>query len=535
MSNYVQSTNFATKDALPSGDPLKIVKGTEINTEFANIAIAVATKLDSTAGVITDATINNSTIGATTPSTGAFTTLSASGDATLSGTTTISGDATLSGITTIDNAVLPVIDNIKLGYATTATAAGTTTLTVDSPYQQYFTGSTTQTIVLPDVTTLALGLGYSIANKSTGVLTVQSSGLNAIINIPSQATVTFTCILITGTTAASWAYAFDGSANIPYKEVTTVSASVATNALTLTLSPGTLDFRSSTLSSGNTVTRAIPASISVVVSNGSTLGTANAVESTLAVLAIDNAGTVELAVVNASAGTLDERFLISTVAEGGLGAADSGTVIYSTTARTLVAFRIVGFVTSTQATAGAWVTAPSRVSGMGGNIPAPKIDILNSATAIATTSGTSVDFSGIPSWVKRITVMFNGVSTSGTSPILLRLGTGSTPTYVATGYNSYGAALGNTSVNGVIDATGVLLCPAPVAAYTYSGSFTLANLTANTWSGNGFFGSGVAAAAGAGQLGSGGNPLAAALTAIRITTLNGTDTFDAGEINILYE
>ena len=46
MSNYTQSTNFATKDALPSGDPLKIVKGTEINTEFANIAVAVATKAD---------------------------------------------------------------------------------------------------------------------------------------------------------------------------------------------------------------------------------------------------------------------------------------------------------------------------------------------------------------------------------------------------------------------------------------------------------------------------------------------------------
>lgn len=48
MSNYTQSTNFATKDSLPSGDPLKIVKGTEINTEFANIAIAVATKADVT-------------------------------------------------------------------------------------------------------------------------------------------------------------------------------------------------------------------------------------------------------------------------------------------------------------------------------------------------------------------------------------------------------------------------------------------------------------------------------------------------------
>jgi hypothetical protein len=53
MSNYVQSTNFATKDALPSGDPLKIVKGTEINTEFNNIAVAVATKADSASPTFT--------------------------------------------------------------------------------------------------------------------------------------------------------------------------------------------------------------------------------------------------------------------------------------------------------------------------------------------------------------------------------------------------------------------------------------------------------------------------------------------------
>ena len=53
MSNYVQSTNFATKDALPSGDPLKIVKGTEINTEFNNIAVAVATKADSNSPTFT--------------------------------------------------------------------------------------------------------------------------------------------------------------------------------------------------------------------------------------------------------------------------------------------------------------------------------------------------------------------------------------------------------------------------------------------------------------------------------------------------
>jgi hypothetical protein len=528
VSNYVQSTNFATKDALSSGDPLKIVKGTEINTEFANIAIAVATKLDSTSGVITDATINNSTIGATTPSTGAFTTLSASGATTLSGAATISGAANLNGVTTIANAVLPVIDNIKLGYSTTATAAGTTTLTAASLYQQYFTGSSTQTIVLPVTSTLALGLGYSITNKSTGVLTVQSSGLNTIVTIPSQATVNFTCILITGTTAASWSYSFDGSANIPYKEVTTVSASVAVNALTLTLNPCTLDFRSSTLSSGSTVTREIPASISVVVSNGSTLGTTNAVESTLAILAIDNAGTVELAVVNAgSYGALDERLLISTVAEGGLGAADSGTVIYSTTARTLVAFRIVGFVTSTQATAGAWVTAPSRLSGMGGNIPAPQTVILNSATKIATTSGVAVDFTGIPSWVKRVTVMFSDVSTSGTSNILIQLQTSAG--FVSSGYRSSSVRFNGGALSESDASDGFLISINDAAGDLY-GTYTLATLDGTAWSGAGSstynvglitFGGGVV--------------LASALVGIRITTVNGTDTFDTGAINILYE
>lgn len=53
MSNYTQSTNFATKDALPSGDPLKIVKGTEINTEFNNISVAIATKADTVSPAFT--------------------------------------------------------------------------------------------------------------------------------------------------------------------------------------------------------------------------------------------------------------------------------------------------------------------------------------------------------------------------------------------------------------------------------------------------------------------------------------------------
>lgn len=151
-----------------------------------------------------------------------------------------------------------------------------------------------------------------------------------------------------------------------------ITASVADNALTITLNPTTLDFRDATLGSGTVNTRTVSAPISVVVSSGSTLGTASGVLSHLAVLAIDNAGTVELAVVNMVGGiNLDETGVINTTAEGGAGGANSATVVYSTTARTNVPYRVVGFIEFTQATAGTWATAPSRVQGAGGQSVIP--------------------------------------------------------------------------------------------------------------------------------------------------------------------
>jgi hypothetical protein len=146
-----------------------------------------------------------------------------------------------------------------------------------------------------------------------------------------------------------------------------ITASVGSNALTVTLNPTALDFRDATLGAGTINTRQIASAISVVVSSGSTLGSISGQQSTIAVLAIDNAGTIELAVVNLAGGVnLDESGVISTTAEGGAGAADSATVVYSTTARTNVPYRVVGFVNSTQATAGTWATAPSLIQGYGG-------------------------------------------------------------------------------------------------------------------------------------------------------------------------
>lgn len=152
----------------------------------------------------------------------------------------------------------------------------------------------------------------------------------------------------------------------PSAPIQSISASVAANALTISASALTLDFRSTTLGSG-TVTTVSGTPANLVISSGSTLGTLNAVQSDIVVLAINNAGTIELAAVNLAGGTqLDETNLISTTAEGGAGAADSATTIYSTTARSNVAYRVLGIIRSTQTTAGTWATAPSLIQGSGG-------------------------------------------------------------------------------------------------------------------------------------------------------------------------
>lgn len=103
-----------------------------------------------------------------------------------------------------------IVPSILTGYSTTATAAGSTTLTVASNYLQYFTGATTQTVVLPVTSTLTLGQEFLIVNNSTGLVTINSSGGNAIIILGASTSARVTCILISGTTAASWSASYKG-------------------------------------------------------------------------------------------------------------------------------------------------------------------------------------------------------------------------------------------------------------------------------------------------------------------------------------
>lgn len=158
------------------------------------------------------------------------------------------------------------------------------------------------------------------------------------------------------------------------------------------------------------------------------------------------------------------------------------------------------------------------------------IGTLNSGTAVASTSGTSIDFTGIPTGVRRITVMFSGVSTSGTSPVEIRLGTSGG--VESTGYLS--GANGITGTNTCfqqVSTTGVVIIGA-LAASTRQGQIQISNISGNIWSA---FGCIYRSDDGAVGSLSATKTLSGTLDRIRITTVGGTDTFDAGSINILYE
>ena len=157
---------------------------------------------------------------------------------------------------------------------------------------------------------------------------------------------------------------------------------------------------------------------------------------------------------------------------------------------------------------------------------------VNSGTAVASTSGTSIDFTGIPSWVKRITVMFSGVSTNGSSEVLIQLGTAGG--IQATGYLGAGVVV-TSAVAASNYSTGFLnFTNAEGASSVRHGSviLTLEDASSGAWSCQGSLAS---SAAGRFYGMAGSKTLSGTLDRVRITTVNGTDTFDAGSINILYE
>ena len=205
-----------------------------------------------------------------------------------------------------------------------------------------------------------------------------------------------------------------------------------------------------------------------------------------------------------------------TVAQGGIGAATlaANNVLLGngTSALQVVAPSTAGNVLTSNGTT--WTSAT------------PAAYPLTSGTAVASTSGTSIDFTSIPSWVKRITVMFDGVSTNGSSIVCIQLGdAGGIET---SGYNG-GAT--NQSPTYTANTVGLNLVGGGNASAAYMGQAILTQISGNNW----VLSAGVQISLSNLSAAGGSKTLSDTLDRVRITTVSGTDTFDAGSINILYE
>jgi len=173
--------------------------------------------------------------------------------------------------------------------------------------------------------------------------------------------------------------------------------------------------------------------------------------------------------------------------------------------------------------------------GTDSNASRAQLQRIARSTAVTCAGQTSIDFTNIPAWVEKITVMFSGVSTSGTSNIQIQLGDSGgieTTGYLGDGFSTAGGGVANANYT-----SGFGIGTTNQAAASLShGNFTITNLTGNIWT---IFGAVAQSTSATMNFTAGSKELSETLDRIRITTVNGTDTFDttpsAGSINIIYE
>jgi hypothetical protein len=180
------------------------------------------------------------------------------------------------------------------------------------------------------------------------------------VTIPQDLTVAGTT---TFTGIANFSNGFTG---VTTSAIQPITATVASNAMTITLNPTTLTFRSPVASSGTVFTRTVSSPLTITIPNTATLATVANIQSRIVVICFDNSGTLELAVVNILGGIqLDETNFLSTlvIAPG----SNVATNVYSASSIiTSMPYRVVGCVDSTQTTAGVWAAPPTLVQGVGG-------------------------------------------------------------------------------------------------------------------------------------------------------------------------
>tara|TARA_R110000868_G_scaffold45365_2_gene150518 strand:- start:2972 stop:3811 length:840 start_codon:yes stop_codon:yes gene_type:complete len=276
----------------------------------------------------------------------------------------------------------------------------------------------------------------------------------------------------------------------------TINASTTSGIIQTADNSGVLD-----LQAGNTTIASLTTSGATITSNLTVSGT-----TTLSSSVIKSGTSVSTATTSFTASISGTTMTVTAVASGTIAV---GQVI-----------------TGTGVNAGTVITALGTGTGGAGTYTVSITQTVSSTTITIV----GLDFLSIPNWVKRITVMFNGVSLSGTSAFLFQLGTSGG--VVTSGYAGGGMRAGGINVASASFTTGFSPNNTTAAA-TYNGNIIFTNVSANIWSASGVLG--ISGSVESAAMTGGAISLGGTLDRVRITTVNGTDTFDAGSINILYE
>lgn len=310
-----------------------------------------------------------------------------------------------------------------------------------------------------------------------------------------------------------------------------ITTSVAGGAITINRLSGIRTFRSPTLTSGSVVVSAI-SDLSLTVPSGATLGTLSGNNTRLLVLDIYNGGSPVLGIVNPTpAQMFDETGVVTTTLI--TGTSDSSGVVYSSTAVVASPYRIAGVIDIVETTAGVWALAPTRVTSV--DAPLPPVSTAqwsSSDSNISTSTGATFYDVAVPWWATKMEVWLFGVSTSGTSNVIIQLGvTSATPT--TSGYagvtssesgSSFALASNGFSINGSSNA----------AANVVDGLMSIVRAPGNVYVASAQVGDHQTAAATSLRHGTGIVSLSNQAQMLRLTTSGGTDTFDVGSFNVLF-
>jgi len=426
--------------------------------------------------------------------------------------------------TTVNDRLTDLVDQAVVGSVDVAvTSGGTTTLPAIADGASsdarnmtlVITGSLTSvqtaTVRVP-ATVSGIAKLYSVTNSAGGTVTVETSG-GASVAVPNGKSMLLRVTSAGVYEAVNYSFSLSLGTALPATSGGTGQSSYAV---------GDLLYASSTTAISKLTVGATNAVLTV----------AAGIPSWVTTLPVASGGTgaATLAANNVLLG--NGTSAVQTVAPGTAGnvLSSNGTTWQSVAVSTLVPAAtdtvsgVVELATSAEVQAGTDTTRAVTPATL-------HAGSLVRGTVQNSTSGTSIDFTSIPSWAKRVTIMFSAVSISGSSSVLIQIGdSGGIET---TGYDSY--ALYSVSAGQFISSTaGFVLEPTGSAGPAISryGTIVLVNVTGNVWvSSSAIFG----ASGGVVSTGAGGKTLSDVLDRVRVTTVNGTDTFDAGQINIMYE